>query len=300
MIHLRSSILFIVVSGMLLCSSCSTCNRPEKLGNITVSLDSIQFDSDELYLLMSQKVIYALPTPIEASMLIKDWGKPRPELLNNPENVSGYLTKKKQALNFGIYTTDMATAGIYEQTQTVLRYKETIAQLVEAMGLQSAADPKLMQKMEDNINNKNELLTIVSDLYASCTEFLSNDDRDFYALAMLTGGWVEGMFIATNSIEDEGEASSLEKMKQIVHDNKQTFDVLWEELGRLDDIPDEAVYLMLDMSYVAHLFGHETLVMASKRNDPKNDFSNVTRAYFDELKSHIHTLRQEFIKISVN
>ena len=292
MMYIRSSTLFlIVVSCMLVSNSCSTCNRPQTIENLIIDIDLSELTGDSLYLQMGQKVLYALPTPIEASMLVKNWGAPNPELLNDPANASSYLTKKKQALNFGVYITDMTTAGIYEQTQTVLRYKDAIMKLVDVLGLQSAADPKVVQLLEDNINNKSELLRIISDLYASCTEFLSDDDREFYALAMLTGGWVEGMYIATNYI-DENDASNLEKMKHLVHDNKLTFDLLWQALGQLDVIPDEATYLMLDMSYLAHLFGHQTLLSVT----PSNSVNNVDIKYFAELKSHIQQLRREFTK----
>jgi hypothetical protein len=225
-------------------------------------------------------------------MLVKNWGVPNPALLNDPANASSYLTKKKQALNFGVYVTDMTTAGLYEQTQTVLRYKQALMHLVDALGLKSAADPQLLQKMEDNINNKNELLNIISELYSSCTTFLSEDDRDFYALAILTGGWVEGMYIAT-SVLDENKSDNVEKMRQLVKDNKLTFDLLWQALGELDVIPDEAVYLMLDMSYLAHLFGHKTLLDVPQKAD---NINNVTPKFCAELKNHIHQLRHQFTK----
>jgi len=295
--HVRFSLLFLMgVFCMFLFHSCNTCSRPKTIENITIDLDMADLAMESIYLNMGQKVLYALPVPIEASMLVKNWGVPYPELLNDPANASSYLTKKKQAVNLGIYITDMTTAGIYEQTQTVLSYRQAVLQLIEGLGLQSAVDSEVVQQLEDNINNKNELLQIISDLYATCTEFLSEEDRDFYALAMLSGGWVEGMFIATSMI-DENEVANEEKMKQIVTDNKLTFDLLWQALSEMDVIPEEALYLMLDMSYIAHLFGHQTLISASvPPRDPNCNVDNVTPKYFAELKSYIHQLRQQFVK----
>ena len=280
---------------MFLCNSCSTCNRQQTLEGIVVDIDLSDLSSDSLYLSMGQKVLFALPTPIEVSMLIKNWGIPKPSLLNDPANASSYLTKKKKALNFGIYITDMTTAGFYEQTQTVLRYKQALIQLIDGLGLQSVVSPKTLQQIEDNINNKNELLNIISNIYASCTENISGEDRDFYVLAMLTGGWVEGMYIATNMI-DENQASNEEKMKKIVSDNKLTFDLLWGALGQMDVIPEDAVYLMLDMSYIAHLFGHQTLIKVPQKTDPNNSIDNITPKYFAELKNNINLLRNNFTR----
>jgi len=288
----RSLIFLLIGASMFLIQACNTCNRPAKVENLTIEIDFSELSSDSIYLKMGQKVLYTLPTPIEASMLIKNWGVPNRAILNDPANASAYMTKKKMALNFGVYITDMTTAGLYEQTQQVLRYKQAVMQLIEGLGLKSAIDPKIMQQIEDNMNNRNELLSIISELYGTCTEFLSDDDRDFYALAMLAGGWVEGMFIATHMI-DETQSSDLEKMKNLVNENKLTFDLLWGALGNLDVIPDEAVYLMLDMSYIAHLFGHQTLLGIPQNPD---NINNITPKFFADLKSHIHQLRQQFVK----
>jgi len=283
----RSLIFSLVGASMFLFYSCNTCNRPEKLP---------ESDDKSVYLKMGQNVLSKLPTPIEASMLIKDWilsdwGDPTKDL-NDPANASGYLTKKKMALNFGVYLTDITTAGLNDQTQVVMNYKQALMLLIDGLGLKAAIDQQIMQKIEDNRNNKDELIKILSDLYEKCTEFLSDDDRDFYALAIISGGWVEGMYIATNMI-DENQTSNVEKMKHIVNDNKLTFDLLWSALGNFEIIPEEAMSLMIEMSYVAHLFGHETDIGL-----PQNAYNidNFTPKFFAELKNHVSILRQQFVK----
>ena len=294
---MKKYLIFVMTGAfsIMLCHSCNTCSRPHTLENITVDLNMADLVGDSLYIDMGNKVIFALPTPIEASMLIKNWGIPYPELLNNPANASKYLTKRKMAVNFGVYVTDVICAGLYEQAQTVLLYKQAMQQLVEGLGLQAAVDPKMMQKLEENVNNKNELMQIISDIYASSTEFLSEDDRDFYALAMMAGGWVEGMYISTNMI-DEKNITDEAQMARVVTDNKLTFDLLWYALSQMDVIPEDAVYLMLDMSYVAHLLGHQTVLSVSQTVDTLNT-DNITPEFFVEFKNHIQQLRQQFTKI---
>ena len=287
-----SSVIFLIAASCLIfCPSCTT--RQQTAEKIDISQADLDIDVNSLYLDMGQKVLYVLPTPIEASMLIKNWGVPYPDLLNDPANASKYLTKKKMAVNFGVYITDLACAGLYGQAQTVLRYKQAMRLLIEGLGLQSAVDPKVIQRIEDNVSNKNELMEIISEIYASSTAFLSEDNRDFFALAIMAGGWVEGMYIATNMI-DETQPSNESKMKQVIDENKLAFDLLWQALGELDEIPDDAVYLMLDMSYVAHLFGHQTLLSVPQ----SKDFSQNTRKFFAELKNHIQVLRHQFTKLT--
>lgn len=288
--------LFTGFSFMFLFQSCSTCSSPKRVENIVVDVDMANLTMDSIYLSMGHRVLYDLPTPIEVSMLIKNWGVPYPELLNDPANASAYLTRKKQALNLGVYITDMSTAGLYEQTQTVLRYRHALQTLIEALGLQTVVSKDVIQEIEDNINDKNRLLEILSDIYASAAKYLSNDDRDFYALAIMTGSWVEGMYIAVSMI-DENQPSNEGKMKQVLNENKATFDILWKALGELDIIPEEAIFLMLEMSPIAHLLGHETLGAATTaRKDPLNNIDNITPKFFADVKEHILLLRNHFVK----
>jgi hypothetical protein len=292
--YLRSfAVLFIGLFVAFMYQSCSTCSRP------TVVVEDVDFsdiDADMLFFDVSQRVLYNMHTPIEASMLIKNWGVPYPELLSDPANASAYLTKYKQALNLGVYITDMTTAAIYEQTQTVLRYREALMTLIESLGLQAVATNEVIQKIEDNINNKNVLLETISSIYASAFEFLSADDRDFYVLAILTGSWVEGMYIATNVI-DETKAEDKQKSINVITENKTTFDLLWQALSQIDRIPEDAAYLMLDMSYIAHLFGNETLISESlPARNPNSNIENITPQFFAEVKEHVRVLRQHFIR----
>jgi hypothetical protein len=282
--YLRSSIFILLSASCLyLCQSCNTCSRPQTVENITIDLDLSGLADDSLYVNMGREVLYALPTPIKVSMLIKKWGITyQSALLHDPAKASAYLTKKNMAVNFGVYITDLTTAGLYQQSQTVLRYKQALQQLIEGLGLQAAVDTKLIQKMEDKINDRNEVLRIVTEIYASCTAFLQEEDRHLYALAMLSGGWVEGMYIATGTI-DEKSASYASQMKEVILDNKPTFDLLWKALSDLDTIPEDAVVLMSQMSDLANILAAVTA-------------NNVTPATSARIKEQIRLLRRNFIK----
>jgi hypothetical protein len=267
---------------LFLSQSCSTCSRQQTVENIIIDLDLADLTIDSLYLSMGLEVLYALPNPIKVSMLIKKWGVGyQPALLHDPAKSPSYLTKKNMAVNFGIYVTDMTTAGLYGQSQTVLRYKQALIQLVEGLGLQSAVDQKMLQRLEENLNNKNEVLRIISETYASCTKFLQEEDRHLYALAMLSGGWIEGMYIATSKL-DENQDAYESRVAQVIVSNKQTFSLLWTALSDLSIVPEDAVILMSQMSDLARLL------------DPVTD--NVAPATAVKIKEQIHLLRSNFIK----
>ncbi len=295
--------MYLLVGGacMFLCPSCSTCSRQQTVEDITIDLADLAIDSS--YVNMAQKVFYALPTPIEVSMLIKNAGIPfQQTLLNDPANASKYLTHQKMALNFGAYVTDLTYAGLYEQTQTVLRYKLALQQLTEGLGLQSTIDSDALKKLEDNINDKSEVMRIISDMYASCTASLNESDRYSLTMAMLAGGWVEGMYIAT-SMTDEGLASTENRMKQLVVDQKLTFDMMWRVMSDLKSNSDIAG-LMSEMTELAQLFDkisvnqtpNTVTVEGETSNIKSSTINNVTPEMFAKIKNQIQILRHNFTK----
>ena len=302
--NIRFSVsLLVCVAYIFICHSCSTCSRQQTVESITIDLADLDIDSS--YVNMAQKVFYALPTPIEMSILIKSSGVTyQSDLLNDPANASKYLTNQKMAINFGVYITDLTYAGLFEQSQTVLNYKQAIQQLTEGLGLQSAIDPNTMQQLEANVHNKNAMLQTISDTYASCTASLNESDRYFLTLAMLIGGWVEGMYITTNMIN--GNLTSVEKrMNQLVVDQKLTFDMIWMAMADLSHIPDVA-NLMSELSELAHLFDKVSVNQMSNTVAPSADGKtsnivssnviNVTPEMFTNIKDQIQILRHNFTK----
>jgi hypothetical protein len=290
---------------MLASHSCSTCSRQQTamLEDVTIDLADLAIDST--YINMARKAFYALPTPIEMSMLIKSSGiNYQSALLNDPSNVSKYLTNQKMALNFGIYITDLTYAGLFDQSQTVLRYKRAILQLTDGLSLRSAIDPNTMQLLEANINNRDIVLQIISDMYASCTASLNEDDRYFLTLAMLTGGWIEGMYIATSMI-DEKLASNKDRMNQLVINQKLTFDMMWQVMSELKNIPDVSA-LMNEMSDLAQLINQVNVNQTPNEvtsadngmasNIASTSIHNITPEVYAKIKDQIQILRHNFTK----
>jgi len=275
--NIRFSI-FLLIGGvcMLMCPSCNTCSRQKTVEDITIDLADLAIDST--YVNIARKVFYALPTPIELAMLIKKLGiSYQPGLLNNPANASKYLTNQKMALNFGAYITDLTYAGLFEQSQTVLRYKLSVKQLTEGLGLQSAIDISTIQQLEANINDKDAVLRIISDTYASCTASLNENDRYYLTLAMFIGGWVEGMYIAISLI-DEKLPSTENQVNQLVIDQKLTFEMIWQVMSDLKEIP-EVADMMNDLSELARLLN-------------KIDVENVTPEEYAKIKDQIRYQHQ--------
>ena len=289
---------------VLMFQSCSRCSRQQAMDDTFIDLAALAIDTS--YVDMARKVLYALPTPIEMSMLVKNQGIDyQPSMLNDPARASKYLTNRTMALNFGVYVTDLAYAGLFEQAQTVLRYKGAIQQLTEGLGLSSAIDRKTIQMLEENINDKDMVLRLASDIYASCAASLNENDRHFLTLAILIGGWVEGMYISTGTI-DEKLLLHENRMGQLVVDQILTFDMIWQAMSDMKNIPDVAA-MMNDLSDLAQLYDkinvnqtpNEVTVAPDGKSSiiTSSNHINVSPETFVQIKSQIQTLHHIITKI---
>ena len=298
--------IFLLIGGvcLLMFHSCSRCSRQQAVESITIDLADLAIDSS--YVNKVQKVFYALPTPVEMSVLIRSMGIGyQSALLSDPANASKYLSNVKMALNFGVYVTDLTYSGLFEQSQTVLRYKHAVQQLTEGLGLQSAIDLNTLKQLEENLNDRDAVLRIISSTYASCTASLNEDERYFLTLAMLVGGWVEGMHIATGMISDQLAANE-NRIKQLVIDQKLTFDMMWQEMSNHKDSP-EVAGIMNDLTGLAKVFDligvHQTPSEVTLSSDgttsnitSSNTINDSPRAFM-KIKEQIQILRQNITKI---
>jgi hypothetical protein len=162
-----------------------------------------------------------------------------------------------------------------------------------------------MQRLEENINNREAVMRMISDTYASCTASLNEEDRYFLTLAMITGGWVEGMYIATG-MTNENLSLNEDRMKQLIVDQKLTFDMIWRAMSDLKNIP-EVFQLMGEMADLAQLFDSimidQTPNIVTLADDGKTSnitstsINDITPEIYTKIKDQIQTLRFHFTKI---
>ncbi|MDR1672073.1 MAG: hypothetical protein LBS09_01210 [Bacteroidales bacterium] len=232
----------------------------------------------------------------------------RSTLLNDPLNASTYATSNKMALNFGIYVTDLVYAGLFNQTQTMLRYKLAIQQMIDGLGMSVAVDNNVLKSLEENINDKETMLRILAETYSSCSVYLKENGRDFLSISVLVGGWIEGMYIASSQT-NENLVSSEKQIERLVIDQKLTFDMLWQVMSDSinRDIP-EINELMTEMMGLVEAFDAVEISTDTSQNkvvfDEKEQtdvieslaLSSVRKETFENIKEQIRTIRHNFVK----
>jgi len=143
-------------------------------------------------------VFYNIPSALEISQLLKESGAKYSETYpSNPDDASKYSSQKGQSVNLGIYAADLSYAGIYEQKEEAMLYLKCANQLATSLGIPNAFNESTIGRIQDNMNNQDSLLAIITQDYWNTDSYLKNSDRQETSALIMAGGWIEGFYIAT-------------------------------------------------------------------------------------------------------
>ncbi len=144
--------------------------------------------------------LFSIPSPLQTALLVQKIGLPYDKTMLNATNlVSTYNTDELRALNLGVYGADLGYVSLYSQTQDALGYLASVKQLTDKLGLSAAFDVPTMQRLQNNITNKDSMMTLVSLAYRASDAYLKNNQRAEIGNLILTGGWIESMHFSTKA-----------------------------------------------------------------------------------------------------
>jgi len=133
-------------------------------------------------------------------------------------------------LNLGVYGTDLAFAGIFEQHSETMVYMNCTGKLADALHVSAAFSPDRSSRLEGNMNNRDSILSIITDSYWDCDALLHENNQGQASALMIAGGWIEGLYLAckvaeaTNSndirVRIVEQRSSLDKLVTLLDKQK--------------------------------------------------------------------------------
>ena len=307
-LQLKSINLATVLLLLLILSACKS-NQKKKSEDVKledlVSADDIFNDIDR-----AKKIFYSLPSPLETAVLIKSAGAQYDEQLLNPiSNIQKYTTNKSMALNLGIYTTDLSFASLFDQAQTSINYMDAARSMAKGLDITDAIDDKTMQRLKDNLNNKDVVMDIISETFLNSSSYLKENDRQEVAAIVLVGGWIEGLYIATQLIGDEPIQNN--KLADRTLEQKLSFNIVQRMLedNRMNAKQQEnedIVSLIAQLQDLKKVFDKVKIESTQIEVEPNNETNvttlksqnkiTVTPEAFKELQETVKNLRTEFIQ----
>ena len=276
----------------------------KKAGSNEFTLDKSEIDTELLNDINNAKqIFYSLPSPLETALLIKSAGASYNEDLLNPTDNSGrYTTNKSMALNLGIFTTDLSFASLFDQTQTSIRYMNAAKLMADGLGILDAIDNNAIERLEANVNNRDVIMDIISETFMNSSSFLSENERPALASIVLVGGWVEGLYIASNLVGNESIENN--KLVERIVDQKLSFSIVLQLLDENKDNIDVA-NIIADITELKVIFDKITITTSKIEAVPdletnvtvlkSKSSTNLTPELFKELQEKVKMLRTNFV-----
>ena len=303
-LHCKASFFLTVVVSSLMITGCGSDKNKDKDSDELVTIESLEIDEQLIKDVKKVKAIfYSLPSPLETAMILKQAGATyNEELLNPTDNVTNYVTNKSMALNLGIYTTDLSYASLFDQTQATINYMNASKKMAEGLGILGAIDENVLERLEANINNRDVIMDIISETIMSSSSFFEENDRQAMSTIVLVGGWVEGLYIATNLVGDDADLNNNEMVNRII-DQKLTLSTVVSLLEENADNEDVKT-VMTNVNELKAIFD-KIEITTSKIEPVTDEETNVTtlkskttvsmspETYY-ELKEKVKIIRNNF------
>ncbi len=282
----------------------SGCNRGPKSEGSGEFEASGELDAEtQAQLNTAKRIFYSLPSPLETAMLIKNAGAQYDEgLMNLTANTSRYITAKSKALNLGIYSTDLSYASLFDQTQATMNYIEAAKKMADGLNILNAINEETIQRLEEHINNRDVIIDIISETLMNSNSFLKENGLEATASVVLVGGWVEGLYIATNLVNERSLKDN--KLVERIVDQKLSLDIM---VNLLEESPEDAdaMAVLEDVKSLKSIFDKITIKQGNVTavEDPATNVTtlksessiHITPDVFKELRSKVIEIRTSYI-----
>ncbi|MDR1343329.1 MAG: hypothetical protein LBK18_08780 [Prevotellaceae bacterium] len=218
-----------LLTGVLIVTACG--NQPSKKIQLAIEQTG------------ENTVKYPIPTAYEVMNLINRSGAAYIIEITNPTGkVESYLTESNKALNLGIYSADLAYVTTYNMKQETMDYLKAIKKLSDELHVSANFNADLAYEVERNIENKDTLVSIITRSFDETYSFLENNGKDNISVQVLTGMWVEGLYVAAYVATTSSNPGDL---LQVVANQKQSLETLKGIIEKNSDAPEIAALLTL-------------------------------------------------------
>ena len=219
----------VVVAIAISLASCQSSNNPQG----SASADSL--NKNEITENV-EAIVYPLPGPFEMTKMLNEIGAAYlVKNLNAPNKVEKYLTEKDKAINLGVYGADLAYASTYNKEQDIKIYLEPVKTLIDDLGIKVDYSPLIDENLKSKLSNKDSLVKVVTNTIYETYSFLNKQNKPELSAMLVSGMWIELMYIATHISKDTYNNTQIVEM---VSKQSESYNKLIELLGRYNTNKD--------------------------------------------------------------
>ena len=250
-----------------------------------------------------KKIFYNVPSPIEISSLLQSVGAEyNPAYLHSYKKADSYTTTKSMALNLGVYGADLSYNRLYDQIQASIYYFSAVKTLSDNLNIPQEQGGTTAERLESNLENKDSLLLIISQTYASADEYLKESEKGNLASLIIFAGWVEALYIGIQ-IAEASEDNYYTIINNIA-EQKFSLDNLIHLLNAYENDENIKIYLNklkeLKVSYDKVEINYTRSKLSTDNDRGVTTIESkssivISKETFEEIKLIIKEIREEII-----
>lgn len=193
---IRKPLLFALSLALL--ASCQS--RKGKVSDTGFEVpDSLEIASDQqISQEAMEEIVQNVSSPIEMAALIKEIGTPfSADYLATTDYVDRYNTSYQMAYILGVFGADLGYLNIYDKNTQLLEYLPAINKLANGIYVGQFFDLATLKHLATSRENLDSLMYISVNSFNNMDSYLRENQRGHLSALIITGIWVEGMYLAT-------------------------------------------------------------------------------------------------------
>ena len=151
---------------------------------------------------------------------------------------SSYSNRYSQSLGLGAYGADLGFACAYNQSQDALEYLNAIGKLAQDLGVASAFDKEFVAKILQSIGKSDSLQIMLDEANEKAERNMVSNQRGQSAVLMMCGGWVEGIYVATEHLKAKKDDPKSKAIYGEIYSHCTSLDYIKEMLKAYKGVAD--------------------------------------------------------------
>lgn len=205
--------LIFAILAIVLIGSCKSGSEGKPGTEFEIPDSIIYANALEISTEVMSDIISNVSSPVEMAALIKSIGVPfSNQYLAPTNNVDLYNTNFKRAFNLGVFGADLGYLNMYNRTTSVIDYITAIRRLADGLAVGQFFDFATLRRLVSSQQNLDSLMYISVHSFNQMDNYLRQGNRGHLSALMVSGVWMEGLYILTQVSQNYPNSDLTEKI----------------------------------------------------------------------------------------
>ncbi len=228
-ITMANKISVIFILSVFLLGSCKSGGNSEKEG---LSVPDSILNAEESFEVSDEameSIVQNVASPVETAALIKALGVPfSKDYLASTKDIEKYVSNYRKAFALGVYGADLGYINMYNKNSLVIDYITAVKKLADGINVGQFFDFSTLKRLASHSQNLDSLMYISVNSFNRMDSYLRQNKRGNLSAIMVTGVWIEGLYLATqvakntpeeNLVQSIGEQKTILNQLMLIIDN---------------------------------------------------------------------------------